>query len=280
MVGITGTTVERPAGNTGVVTSGTVTGGGGGLPPAADISEFIDRLSPTHRWKLDEVAGPTLADSGVGTTVDLTVAGTLTFQQGGPDASTEAMSRTIAGFARNVTLGYDTATTGTIFAFVRNPGTLGVYMTPNNTVDETNEMSFARDTIFNVSGTPRVGFTAFLAGATNRRVFEGGVDVTTHGTDNLWHLYGWTQDGTGGLPRLYIDGVEDTGVFSTPTGTAPPVDVWTAGVADANSRAVIFNGRFTTVTQNYTGRASELNVINATIMTEAQFAELFALVTN
>jgi hypothetical protein len=167
-----------------------------------------------------------------------------------------------------------------MFAFVRNPGLNGVYMTPNNTVDETNEMSFARNTIFEVSGTPRVGFTAFLAGATNRRVFEGGVDVTTHGTDNLWHLYGWTQEGLGGLPRLYIDGVEDTGVFSTPNGTPPPVDVWTAGVADANSRAVIFNGRFTTVTQNYTGRASELTVINNTIMTEAQFAELFALVTN
>ena len=210
----------------------------------------------------------------------MTVAGTLLPEQGGPDDSTESFGRSIPGFARNVTLGYDTDTAGSIFCFVRNPGTGGVYMTPNNTVDETNEISFARNTIFEISATSRVGFTAFLGGVTNRRVFEGGVDVDAHNTDNLWHLYGWTQDGTGGLPRLYIDGVEDTGVFSTPNGTPPPVDVWTAGVADANSRAVIFNGRFTTVTQNYTGRASELNVINATIMTEAQFAELFALVTN
>ncbi len=280
MAGITTNTVENPSGSIANVGIGSVTGGGGGPPPATDIASFIDNLAPTHRWKLDEVAGPTLADSGVGTTVDLTVAGTLTFQQGGPDASTEAMSRTIAGFARNVTLGYDTDTSGSIFCFVRNPGQNGVYMTPNNTVDETQEMSFARNTIFEISATPRVGFTAFLAGVGNRRVFEGGVDVASHGTDDTWHLYAWTQEGLGGLPRLYIDGVEDVGVFSTPTGTAPAVDVWTAGVADANSRAVMFNGRFTTVTQNYTGRASEMCVLNGRAMTAAEFVELFGFVTN
>ena len=246
-----------------------------------NISDFLDSLTITHRWKCDDVSGPVL-DSGAGTTRDLTVVGSMNFEQGGPDASTESISKSGTSWLRNTVGGWDTAASGTVLAFVRNPGTNGVIASNNNSVNEVNQIQFTRNPIGEVSPTSRVGFTAietsFIA---DRRVFEGDTDVDSHNADNLWHLYAWVQEDLGTLPRIYIDGVEETGVFSTPTGgSPPPIDVWTAGLTDANSRAVLMNGRFATGSGNYTGRMSEVCVLNGVLLDSTQLTALFDLITN
>lgn len=278
MVGITSNTVEIPSGATGNVAIGSVTGGGGGPPPAANIAEFLDNLNPTHRWKCDEAAGPTLADSGTGTTRDLTQVGTLGYNLEGPDDSTLSIDgNTSSDWARNSVGGMDTAPTGTVLFFVRNIGTGVTVISNNNTSNETNQMQFGKSPVGVFVGQ-RIGAVKMAVGFVNRRGWSGSTDLTAFNTDNLWHLFGFTADGVGTM-KQYVDGVEET--VSTGTSGTPPADTaWLSGNTDANNRVVAFNGRFATGSGNNLGQQSEMCVINGTILTEAQFAELFALVTN
>lgn len=246
----------------------------------ADIESFLDSLSITHRWKCDDASPGPMLDSGNGTTRDLAAVGTLGWQGTGPDDSTlNVDGNTSSDWARNSSGGMDEASSGTILAFVLNPASGGVIISQNNTVNEAFQLQFARNPIFEVSGTPRIGFTAMLANQFERRVFEGSTDTNSHNADGLWHLYAFVQEGIGALPRMYIDGVEET-VFSTPTGASPPpIDIWT-DIGDANSRVVAWNGRFGSASGNWTRNASEVCVLNGVIMDSTQLTALFDLITN
>ncbi|MFB3104836.1 MAG: hypothetical protein ACE1ZA_07905, partial [Pseudomonadales bacterium] len=168
------------------------------------------------------------------------------------------------------------APTGTVLFFVRNIGNVTA-LGNNNTANETNQIQFGRSPV-GTGVSNRIGAVQMAVGFANRRGWTGNTDITAFGTDTLWHLFGFTADGIGTM-KMYIDGVEET-VATNTAGTPPLITSWLSSETDANNRVVAYNGRFATGSGNNVGQQSEMCVINGTILTEAQFAELFALVTN
>jgi hypothetical protein len=251
-----------------------------GPPAAADIADFIASLGTavTHRWKHDEVAVP-LLDTGDGSAIDLTEVGTMGgFELGGPDDSTESIDYASSStFVRNTSVGFSSAATGTVLAFVKNFGTTVTVVCNSNTVNEAFTFSFGMNP--QGTGTPnRIGASMFLANLFNRRQWIGSTDTTSWSADGLWHLIGWVADGSGTM-RINVDGVEDT-VSEATLGTPPASSAWFTDVAQANSRGVLGNNRFSSGSGNMTGEASEVLILDGVELTEAQFAELFSLITN
>ena len=253
--------------------------GGGAPPPAADIAEFIDALVTTHRWKCDESSPDPLLDSGSGTTRDLAIVGVLGYEAGGPDDSTESVDGNgSSDFARNAAGGMDVAATGTVFFFIKQISTGVTIISNNNTANETSQIQFG-DSPVGSGVSNRVGVVQMTSGGfTNRRSWNGDTDISAFSGDTLWHLFGFTADGIGTM-KIYLDGVEET-VATQTVGTPPAITSWLSSHTDGNMRVVAMNGRFSGGSGNQTGEISEVCVLNGVIMDEADFAELFALVTN
>ena len=250
-----------------------------------DITAFLDSLSITHRWRLDEVSG-VAADTGNGTTRDMdTTVGTVFYEQGGPDDSTEAINfGNSSSFMRNSFGGIDSAATGTVLFFAIDAGTGSVVINHCNTVNEHFNLQFpARSPSGSgVPGTSAQGYAIFEDNNFDKRANWGADDHSAKNADGQWHLYAYVQEGIGASARLYVDGVEDTGPISTATvgGGPPPLDGWFDILQDAGSRVVLGNGRFVGGSGNNTRTASEICVLNGVIMDSIQLTALFDLITN
>lgn len=241
--------------------------------PAADIAEFIAGLNADHLYKADEASGDVL-DSGQASAVDLTpFNGTLLYQQGGPDPSTESIDANGA-WPRSDSLPFSSAATGTVLGFVRGLNNAETILCQSNTVNEVNTLAFGMNPQ-SVVANNRIGVVLSTSSFLNRRGWHGDTDVSTWGADGLWHLIGFVQTGSG--MRINVDGIEQT-VTEVTNGTPPASTSWFAQALDANSRAVMCNNRYSTISGRFTDQFSNWVILDGVIVTPKQFAQLAALI--